>query len=232
MSTKARDGCARVAAVRTLAPDVLEADLSMEDPRALDFDAGQWISVPFGPKIVRAYSIASPPSTRHVITLCADVLPNGVGSRWFRGLTVGEQVRFKGPLGGFVYPAGETRRPLFVAEEIGIVPIRSIALALAGRAALGSGVLLYASPDPRRLVYDADFRHLARTEPAFVYRPVVGAPPGRGGDALVAELERLATSLDDVVAYVAGGEATIKRVRDLLVARGMARKSVRWERFW
>jgi ferredoxin-NADP reductase len=53
------EGRARVTAVRALIPDVLEADLAMVEPPALAFAAGQWLSVPFGPKIVRAYSIAS-----------------------------------------------------------------------------------------------------------------------------------------------------------------------------
>ena len=117
---------ARVAAVRALAPAIVEADLAMVEPPALAFAAGQWVSVPFGPKVVRAYSIASTPRSPSTITLCADVTPDGPGSRWFRGLAPGHDVEFKGPLGGFVLPVAETRRPLFVAEEIGLVPIRSI----------------------------------------------------------------------------------------------------------
>src|SRR2546430_7312916 len=44
----------------------------------------------------------------------------------FRSLEPGDQVRFKGPLGGFVFTRADPRCPLFVAEEIGIVPIRSM----------------------------------------------------------------------------------------------------------
>src|SRR5262245_21825889 len=125
---KPRDCRARVAAVRALSPEVLEATLRMEEPSELAFEAGQWVSVPFGPKLVRAYSIASSPSSRQLIALAADVAPGGIGSRWFQSLAPGDEVRFKGPLGGFVLPSSETREPLFVAEEIGIVPIRSILL--------------------------------------------------------------------------------------------------------
>ncbi|MBI4253634.1 MAG: CDP-6-deoxy-delta-3,4-glucoseen reductase, partial [Candidatus Rokubacteria bacterium] len=61
---KPRECRARVTAVRRLAPEVLEAELAMVEPPALDFAAGQWVSVPFGPKTVRAYSIASAPLDR------------------------------------------------------------------------------------------------------------------------------------------------------------------------
>jgi ferredoxin-NADP reductase len=87
---------ARVTAVRALASEVLEADLAMIDPPSLSFEAGQWVSVPFGPKRVRAYSIASTPRASSAITLCADVAPDGPGSRWFRGLTLGSEIEFKG----------------------------------------------------------------------------------------------------------------------------------------
>src|SRR5438445_2637513 len=134
MPVRPRECVARVTATRVLTPDVLEADLAMVEPATLAFDAGQWVSVAFGPRTVRACSIASSPRAPALITLCADVARGGIGSAWFRGLRPGQDVRFKGPLGGFVLDPGDARRLVLVAEEIGIVPIRSIAgeLAAAG----------------------------------------------------------------------------------------------------
>lgn len=235
MAGRARECRARVVAVRSLTAHVLEADLRMEDPPALAFDAGQWISVPFGPKLVRAYSIASTPQSPSLVTLCADVAPAGIGSRWFRALTPGQEVAFKGPLGGFVFSRADPRRPLFVAEEVGIAPIRSI---LTDLYATGFGRptrLVYWARDPAGLVYEGDFRSLARRYPGFSYHPVTGqAPDGWAGDrgAVEAVVERLTPSVDGLVAYVCGGGATIDRVRAALVARGLERKAVKWEKFW
>src|SRR5262245_55212300 len=131
MAEKPRECRARVVAVRTLTAEVREADLAMEDPARLVFDAGQWISIPLGDRRVRAYSIASAPASASRSTLAADVGPGGIGSQWFLGLAPGSPVSFKGPLGGFVASAGDTRRLLFVAEEIGIVPIRAMLTELA-----------------------------------------------------------------------------------------------------
>jgi len=238
VAAKVRECRARVSAVRSLAPDVLEADLDMLEPPALEFEAGQWVSVPFGPKTVRAYSIASSPESRARITLCADVAPDGLGSRWFRNLGIGAEVGFKGPLGGFVLPRAEARRPLFVAEEIGIVPIRSILASLSAggldRTDRPARLIQWAR-EPGGLVYAAEFESLARRVSGFAYDPVVRSA-GREWTGLRGEIaetvERLATEVASLVAYVAGGEATIHRVRDLLVARGLDRKAVRWERFW
>lgn len=225
MTVRARDCLARVEAVRALTGAVLEADLAMTEPPALAFDAGQWVSVPFGPKTVRAYSIASTPLTPSRITLCADVAPDGIGSRWFWRLRPGDDVRFKGPLGGFVFSRADPRRPLFVAEEIGIVPIRSMVTELYATGFGRPAALVYQARDAEWLVYDAELRSLARRYPAFAYHPVPGA---RAAEAVAA----LALDPAGLVAYVAGGDATIRAVRDVLTDRGMDRKAVRWERFW
>lgn len=220
---------ARVTAVRALAPAILEADLALVDPIALAFEAGQWVSVPFGPKTVRAYSIASTPRSPSTVTLCADVAPDGLGSRWFRALAPGAEVEFKGPLGGFVFPRTEARRPLFVAEEIGIVPIRSILTDLDETGVERPATLVFQARAAGELAYDGEFRALARRRPGFAYHPIVSAGGGLEPAALV---DRLVTDVAGLVAYVAGGEATIARIREVLMAKGLERKAVRWEKFW
>jgi phenol hydroxylase P5 protein len=223
---------ARVTAVRALASEVLEAELAMVDPPTLAFDAGQWVSVPFGPKTVRAYSIASTPRLASALTLCADVAPGGLGSRWFRGLRAGDDVEFKGPLGGFVWTPGETRRPVFAAEEIGIVPIRAILTDLDEQGMVPAATLVYWGRDADWLVYDADFRALARRHPAFAYHPIVRSADRSAADELACAVDRLVTDMAGRVGYVAGGEAAINRVRDKLMAKGLERRAVKWEKFW
>ncbi|MDP2701549.1 MAG: hypothetical protein Q8P98_05705, partial [Candidatus Rokubacteria bacterium] len=73
MAAKPRECRAEVAGIRWPRPEVIEVDLRMVEPDALDFDAGQWISVPFGPKTVRAWSMLSSPTRKRTITLAVDV---------------------------------------------------------------------------------------------------------------------------------------------------------------
>ena len=40
---------------RTFLTDYAKVDLQVVEPADFPFEAGQWISVPFGPKIVRAW---------------------------------------------------------------------------------------------------------------------------------------------------------------------------------
>ncbi len=218
----------------------------MYEPESLAFEAGQWVSVPFGPKVVRAYSIASPPHSPRVITLCADVAPGGIGSAWFRALAPGAEVVFKGPLGGFVFARTDPRRPLFVAEEIGIVPVRSILTHLYATGFGRSATLVYGAGPAR--IYDREMRSLARRYPGFSYHPVTPADMAAAVESLVNEdrgvsrLRRDAPSAGglggpveaphEMIAYVAGGEASIRRVREVLMAKGLERRAVKWEKFW
>lgn len=235
MPAKVIQGKARVEAVRQLTLQIFETDLRMEDPPELRFDAGQWLSIPFGPKTVRTYSLASTPSNPKLITLCADVAPGGIGSQWFRALKPGDPVEFKGPTGGFVFNRADPRRPLFVAEEIGIVPIRSILWDCFQTGFGRPATLIYWCRDPSWLAYDAEFRLLARRYPPFEYVPVVREPVGgwQGEKGEAPDLvDRTVTSIERLIACVSGGGEMINKVRAVLMAKGMDRKAVKWEKFW
>ena len=64
-----------------------------------------------------------------------------------------------------------------MAEEIGIVPVRSILSHLYETGYGRPTALIYWARNPGWLVYDADFRSLARRYPGFSYLPVLREPP-------------------------------------------------------
>jgi ferredoxin-NADP reductase len=232
---KPRECRSEVTAVRALTPEIIEVDLKITEPADFTFEAGQWISVPFGPKNVRAWSMVSSPTRKGALTLSIDVAPGGIGSRWVRALEPGAAVSFKGPTGGFVFNRADPRRVVFVAEEIGIVPIRSMLTHLYETGYGRPTALIYWARNQSWLAYDADFRSLARRYPAFSYLPVLREPSAtwRGEKGEPAEaVERLVYGVDRLVVYACGGGETINRVRDVLVKKGMDRKSVKWEKFW
>jgi ferredoxin-NADP reductase len=235
VALKPRECRGEVTAVRAITPAIVEVDLKVIEPADFTFAAGQWISVPFGPKNVRAWSMVSTPARKGGFTLSIDVAPGGIGSQWVRGLEPGHPVQFKGPSGGFVFNRADPRRAVFVAEEIGIVPVRSILSHLYETGYGRPTALIYWARNLEWLVYDADFRSLARRYPAFSYLPALREPPagwrGERGEAAEA-VDRLVFGIDRLVVYVCGGGETINKVRDVLVKKGMDRKSVKWEKFW
>ena len=235
MAVKPRECTSVVTAIRWPTHDVIEVDLHVTKPEDWTFDAGQWISVPFGPKVVRAWSMLSSPAHKGSITLSIDVAPGGIGSQWLRALKVGDAVQFKGPNGSFVFNRADPRRALFIAEEIGVVPIYSILTHLYETGYGRANGLIFWGREPGHLLYDAHFRSLARRYPSFSYLPAVreaaGTWRGEKGEVMDA-VDRLVHSVDRLIVYVCGGGETIQKVRDVLVRKGMDRKSVKWEKFW
>src|SRR5207237_4352440 len=152
----------------------------------------------------------------------------GIGSEWFRGLKPGDAVRFKGPLGGFVFTRADPRRPLFVAEEIGIVPIRAILTELYATGFGRPATLAYWARDPGWLAYDAEFRSLARRYPEFAYRPTAASAAGAATDGpsgLAEAVLRLVPDVAGLVGYLAGGGPADQRVRGVPVGTGLAAQS-------
>jgi hypothetical protein len=74
-------------------------------------------------------------------------------------------------------------------------------------------------------LYDGELRSLARRYPGFSYHPVTVTETAAAVDSLV-------RGAGGLLAYVAGGAATIHRVREVLMAKGLERRAVRWEKFW
>ncbi len=226
---------ARVAAIRWLDPVVLEVDLAMVDPPELGFEAGQWVAIPLGEKTVRPYSMASPPSERRTIRLCVDVKPGGSGSRYFRELRVGDEVRFQPPLGTLTLIKDSSAPVLLVAEEIGVVPFRSILLDQAERGFPRPMTLYFTAPTSPHLLYDAEFRDLAARHPPFRYRPILSAPdPAWRGEVgpVLAAVERETGRLEGWEALLCGGAELVKAARELCLARGIERRKIRYEKFW
>ena len=97
---------AEVSAVKDLTHDVRELELTLREPHELFFKAGQFISfevlkegLPY--PLTRPYSIASPPSSPHRITLVFNLVSGGPGSTYLYGLKKGDITSFKGPAGSF-----------------------------------------------------------------------------------------------------------------------------------
>ena len=133
--------------------------------------AGQWVSVPFGPKIVRAYSIASTPRSPSSITLCADVAPDGparAGSgrspRAVRSSSRAPSAASCGPhraAAAAVRGRGDRHRPhprhpASTSRRRGFEP---------------AGTLVYWARDPGWLVYDAELPRAVPPAPGLLVSP-------------------------------------------------------------
>ncbi len=122
---------AQVSRIKDLTHDVRELELSLVDPREIQFKAGQWISLDVwdprrGQHVQRQYSIASPPSQAQQITLLFNRVPNGPGSSYLFSVHEGDLLKLQGPNGSFYLQEKPGRDLVLVATGTGIAPFRSI----------------------------------------------------------------------------------------------------------
>jgi CDP-4-dehydro-6-deoxyglucose reductase, E3 len=220
---------ATVCRIRDLTHDVREIDLRLVEPPQIAFKAGQFLSFEVGQdekkrRLIRPYSIASPPSMRDRVTLLFNLVPGGPGSTYLFSLKDGEETQFKGPAGNFYVHDDLTRDHLFVATGTGIAPIRSMLMNLFERKTTGAVTLYWGLRSQRDLYYQDELEVWARAHPKFSFtttlsRPENGWSGERGRVTRLVE-ERIA-SVNNLAAYLCGNSAMLKDVTGILQKKGL-----------
>ncbi len=217
-----------VCRVQDLTHDVREIDLSLRDPSAIEFKAGQFISFEVRPPgarpVVRPYSLASPPQQSEIVTLLFNLVPGGPGSNYLFSLKEGEEVRFKGVAGTFYLRDELGRDLLFVATGTGIAPIRSMLLDLFNRQYARSATLLWGLRSERDLYYQNELEGLAKRYPNFLFLTTLSRPEnawtGKVGRVTRLVEERVST-VANLSVYLCGNSTMIKDVSDIINKKGL-----------
>lgn len=226
----------QVTAAREVAPGVRELTLAPVDP-PLAWEPGQWVSLhlPVGehPPLVRAYSLAAPPSATGELVLCLDRVPGGLGSEYLFGVEPGEPITLAGPLGNFVLP--ETAADLlWMARYTGIVPFRSMLRRLLAHPQQRRVTLLYSAERPEDLVYLPELAAAASSQPWFELLPICDTPAeGWTGDVgrLPDRLPRWLGERRDLTPMICGKRDFVRPLRDFFYHLGWDRRSVKWENY-
>jgi NAD(P)H-flavin reductase len=219
---------ARVSRIRTLTHDVREIELTLEEPGEIHFAPGQFVSfeierpgLPF--PATRPYSIASAPTSRHVIELVLNRVPGGPGSEYLFGLREGDMTTFRGPVGTFILRDSH-RDLLLVATGTGIAPIRSMLWFLADTSSRRACTLYWGLRSERDLYYQDDLASLGRHLRHFSFATTLSKPDGawQGAIGRVSLLiEQLISDVSNLDVFLCGNAAMIHDVREILRNRGL-----------
>lgn len=206
----------------------------------LRFRPGQFISVNVGTDadnnpILRSYSIASPPERRGELALVLRLLPDGVGSRFFDGLRLGEPIRFTGPMGFFVNELAHTGDVVYVATGTGIAPLLPMIAETLRRAETGRVLLFWGLRAEADLFYQDEISALSTRHPRFSHHIYLSQPQGfyrLRGRVTGPVLEQL-PSLREPTFYLCGNGQMIEELKAGLQDRGVSRKrQIRTEAFF
>jgi Na+-transporting NADH:ubiquinone oxidoreductase subunit F len=241
-SLRARPFSTRVAGIKDLSPGLREVELDLLDPGELAFRAGQYVQFLLpgteaaDMPVYRAYSIASPPSSRSRIRLLVGLVEGGACSSYVFGqLRVGETIRVNGPFGEF-WVRDDDRDLIFVAGGTGMAPVRSMLRDMAEKGEKRSVTLFCAARTGRDLAYAEELAALVDRIPRLRVVPTLTHPaPGepwtgaRGGVAAL--LSRQLGPLDRHAAYLCGGPGMIDASISVLRAKGLADEHIHFDKF-
>ncbi len=170
-----RDFQCTVARVAALTPTIRGVWLTLEDPQGIDFQAGQYVNVRFPGDIgSRAFSIASPPSSRGEIELNVRIVPGGRATTWVHeSLKAGMRVTVSGPYGRFFVRKSAGSASLFMAGGSGLSSPRSMILDLLEKGSTQPLTLVYGQRCREELYYHDEFTALAQQHAHFRYVPAL-----------------------------------------------------------
>ncbi|MDJ0577856.1 MAG: FAD-binding oxidoreductase [Xenococcaceae cyanobacterium MO_234.B1] len=144
------------------------------------YKPGQFVTLDLeieGKRVMRSYSISSTPSRPHILEITVkrvppptDVAdaPPGLVSNWLHDyLTVGSQVKLKGPMGNFTCADNQAQKLLFISAGSGITPMMSMSRWLCDTGANVDVVFIHSARSPRDVIFRQELESMAARHTNF-----------------------------------------------------------------
>lgn len=229
---------AHISKITPLSPAVRAFHLDVPEINDFDFKAGQFITfdLPIGEKRLqrwRSYSLANAPG--NPLELCIVRTENGAGSGYFFDeLSLGSELKFKGPDGGFYLPETIDKDLVLICTGTGVAPFRSMLLDLKNSGKPHRNIhLIFGTREEKDILYREEFEELTRTMPGFRYDIALSRQanwPGWNGYVHQVYEAEYQTPRPDVAFYICGWSNMIdEAVANLMVKMGYDRSQIHYE---
>ena len=227
--TKPKKVKARVVEKKMLNDKILFLKLENVEPDEVVFKAGQFISVEVGDGLYRSYSICSATSDVKHIELVAPVGHDGVGAKFLKGLSVGNEVTYIGPSGKFILVDPLPEEIVLLATGTGIAPFISYLYSLKDYA--GKVRLYWGNRRAKDVFYEDLLQDIARSMNGFEYEIYLSS-----GDISKYKAGRITQVVSDLEGsaaayYLCGHPAMVEEVSGLLLAEGVLESNIHFEKF-
>ena len=209
--------------------DVATFVLSPTRPGTFAFTPGQYLVLAVevdGRTVERCYTISSPPTRPHLLTITVKRVPGGELSGWLHDhLRPGDRVRARGPLGSFSVAERPASRYLLLSGGSGITPTLSTLRTLADLGETRDVVVVHSARTPDDLICRPELEALAAADDGLRVHWVceadpAGTAPGAVGFLDSALLARLVPDLADREVLTCGPVGYLTAVRAMLAELG------------
>ena len=216
-----------------LSPNIHEIEFQTQLPIVIK--SGQFISVRVSDQRINAYSIAGSTDPNH-FQLLIDVSPQGVGSKYFENLKVGETITFLGPVGLFnLKPDDGSQQLLFLGTGSGIVPLKFIIEDALKNKNITQPISLYFGLRYKEDIFWQDiFDDLTGKYPNFHYKLCLSKPTEdwTGYKGHITDLvHQEFPDTSRCGAYLCGGKTMVEESSNILLSSGCPAERIYSEKF-
>ncbi|MCC8400318.1 hybrid-cluster NAD(P)-dependent oxidoreductase [Paraburkholderia sp. MMS20-SJTN17] len=209
--------------------------------RAFVFEPGQFITLELeinGETVNRCYTISSPPTRPHTISITVKRVPGGTVSNWLHDhLHAGMLVRVLGPAGEFTCARHPARKFLFLSAGSGITPLMSMSRAHHELGEDSDIVFVHSARTPDDIIFARELDLIAANQAhfrtAFVCERVGARTNWTGitGFLTLPLLRLIAPDFLEREVFTCGPAPYMQAVRNLLDEGGFDRKHYHEESF-
>jgi Na+-transporting NADH:ubiquinone oxidoreductase subunit F len=231
----------KVVSKRPLTHDIVELRIALPPSKNIEFSAGQFVQLRSTAyeghePVLRAYSLASPPSQKQVIELIIKRVPNGIGTAWvFDHLQEGEDVQFTGPYGDV--RLSDAKAPLlFVAGGSGMAPVWSMLQYMRESKDGRNARFFFGALTQKDLFLVDELRQMERDMPGFSFVPALSNEPADSGwsgeRGLITDVvDRSCPDCTGREAYLCGSPGMINACLKVLEKNGLPKEKIFFDKF-
>lgn len=197
---------------------------------AFTFDPGQFITVQLeidGEKIARCYTISSPPTRPHLMSITVKRVVGGPVSNWLHdNLTPGSRIVALAPRGAFTVTGTQAEKYLFLSAGSGITPVMSMTRTLYDLGSDADVLFVHSARTPADIIFRRELDSIAAVMPNIRVNHVCeGDYPaerwtGLRGRLSTAMLQAIAPDVCEREIFVCGPAAYMASVRRILDEAG------------
>ena len=227
-----------VSVIKDLTSDIKLVSLKLEDPSSIKFSPGQYVQfkIPETDEF-RAYSIASPPSSRNEIQLIVRLVSGGMCSTYIHEvLDINDKITVTGPFGDFYLREDSQRDIVCIGGGCGMAPIRSILLHLKEKGMPRKAMYFFGARSKKDLFFTEELFTLEREYPNFKYYPALSEPKPHdnweGETGLITQVvERYVHDGPNSEAYLCGPPPMIDAAIKVLTQKGVHEIHIYYDKF-
>lgn len=232
----------RVDSLSDLTYDIKQVTLTLLEPPAIAFAAGQYVQIEVPPyelteePVYRAYSVSSDPNETGRVELEIRYVPDGICTTYVhKHLKVGDTVTLNGPYGSFGLRPTD-REIICVAGGSGMAPIKAILLEMERTKNPRPCRYFFGARARRDLFLTGRMRELETNLPNFRFIPALSAPgpedAWEGETGLITEVvSRHVADASQAEAYLCGSPLMIDACIQVLLAKGMPESNIFFDKF-